>query len=58
MQKATKMKTSKKNLVRVNAQRNLFGQLIKLWEEHNLDMEKVMTYPLGPVSWPLATEDG
>ena len=58
LQKTTKMKTSEKNVVRVTAQRNLFGQLLVLSEENNLDMEKVMTYPLGPVPWALATADG
>ena len=45
----------KKELV---AERNVFGQLITIAMKHQLCMEKVMSYPLGPVPWSLATADG
>ena len=36
----------------------MFGQLLMLSTENNLDIRKVMEYPLGPVPWALATSDG
>ena len=34
-----------------------FGQLLVLSRKHNIDLNKVMTYPLNPVPWALATSD-
>ena len=39
------------------AARNVFGQLVLLALDHNIDMERVMRFPLGPVPWALATVD-
>ncbi|GFR95662.1 hypothetical protein ElyMa_000950000 [Elysia marginata] len=58
LQSTVKVKTSKKNEVKITAQRNLFGQLLMLSQENDLDIQKVMEYPLGPVPWALATPDG
>ena len=52
------MKTSKKQEVKLTAQRNIFGQLLVLSQENNIDLQKVLEYPLGPVPWSLATADG
>ena len=35
--------------------RNLFGQLLVL--SHDIDMEKVLRYPLSPTPWSLASPD-
>lgn len=40
------------------AQRNLFGQLLMVSQENNVDLAKVMMYPLNPFPWSLATSDG
>ena len=45
-------------MIKVTAQRNVFGQLLFLTQENNIDLLKVMAYPLGPVPWSLATADG
>lgn len=58
LQSTVKVKTSKKNEVKITAQRNLFGQLLMLSQDNDLDIQKVMEYPLGPVPWALATPDG
>ena len=59
MSKTAILKTSKtKQELKLKAQRNIFGQLLILSEENNLDLQKVMEYPLGPVPWSLATADG
>ena len=42
----------------LTAQQNVFGQLILLSLKHEICMERVNSYPLGPVPWPLATSDG
>ena len=44
--------------MKLTAQRNVFGQLLLLSQENNLDLQKVMEYPLGPVPWALGTADG
>ena len=45
-------------MVGVTAERNLFGQLLILSHENEVDLEKIMSCPLGPVLWALATPDG
>ncbi|GFR97965.1 hypothetical protein ElyMa_002758800 [Elysia marginata] len=57
LKKATTLKKDK-NVVKVKAQRNLFGQLLVLSQEHNIDLQKVLQYPLTPTPWSLATPDG
>ena len=51
------MKSTKKK-VKTKALRNLFGQLLVLSQEHDIDLEKVLKYPLSPVPWTMATPDG
>jgi uncharacterized protein YaaW (UPF0174 family) len=43
------------NLVEVKAAGNVFGQLLMLSEKNDIILEKTLTYPLGPVTWSLAT---
>ena len=50
--------TRPRNNKQLTAQRNVFGQLILLSVKHEICMERVNSYPLGPVPWPLATSDG
>ncbi|GFR97306.1 hypothetical protein ElyMa_004474500 [Elysia marginata] len=57
LKKATTLKKDK-NVVKVKAQRNLFGQLLVLSQEDNIDLQKVLQYPLTPTQWSLATPDG
>ena len=54
----TSVTSSSKKRTELVAKRNVFGQLILLAMKHELCMEKVMSYPLGPVPWSLATADG
>lgn len=35
----------------ITAERNVFGQLVVLASNHQLNMESVLSYPLGPVPW-------
>ena len=42
----------------ITAERNVFGQLLMLAIEHNISLERVLNFPLGPVPWALATSDG
>ena len=45
-QSAVKVKTSKKHEMEITAQRNLFEQLLMLSQDNDLDIQKVMEYPL------------
>ena len=58
LSKTVLLKTSKKQEVKITAQRNIFSQLLILSQDNNIDLQKVMEYPLGPVPWSLATADG
>lgn len=40
------------------AERNVFGQLVLLALEHDISLERALSFPLGPVPWSLATADG
>ena len=44
--------------MKLTAQRNVFSQLLLLSQENNLDLQKVMEYPLRLVPWALGTPDG
>jgi hypothetical protein len=51
--------TSAQNrLVEIRAERNIFARVLLLSQEREISLEKLMTYPLGPVPWALATADG
>ncbi len=54
----TSVTSSSKNRKNLVAERNVFDQLILLAMKHELCMKKVMSYPLVPVPWSLATADG
>ena len=47
-----------KNQITIKEQRNLFGQLLVLSQEHSVDLQKVLQYPLTPTLWYLASPDG
>ena len=57
-QKSVSVKTSKQQKVQIVAQRNIFGELLMLSTDHELDLQKVLAYPLSPIPWALATPDG
>jgi hypothetical protein len=52
------MMSSTNNAVKIAAQRNIFGQLLMLSQEHDISLESVMAYPMSPIPWALATADG
>ena len=45
-------------MLQIKAERNIFGQLVLLSVEHNIDLQVTLSYPLGPVPFSLATADG
>ena len=55
--KSAKVTRPRKNK-QLTAKRNVFGQLILLSLKHEICMERVNSYLLGPSPWPLATSDG
>ena len=42
----------------MQADRNLFGQMILVAENRKLKMSDVLAHPLGPLPWALASSDG
>ena len=44
--------------IEITAERNVFGQLVILALQHELSLERILSYPLGPVPWALATSNG
>ena len=53
-----KVKSSQNKMLQIKAERNIFGQLVVLSVEHNIDLQVTLSYPLGPVPYALATADG
>ena len=44
--------------MQIKAERNVFGQLVLLSVENNINLEVTLSYPLGVVPFSLATADG
>ena len=55
--KRRKLTTTQKKIVEIKVESNLFGQPVMLSEQHNISLDKTLSYPLGPVPWALATAD-
>ena len=53
-----KVKSTQNKMLQIKAERNIFGQLVVLSVEHNIDLQVTLSYPLGPVPYVLATADG
>ena len=56
--KSVKVTEQSKKTKQITAERNVFGQLILLAIENQISMERMLSFPLGPVPWALATADG
>ena len=52
------MTSSQNKISQIRAERNVFGQLVLLAIQHDVDLELTLSFPLGPVPWSLATADG
>ena len=52
------MTCSQNKITQVRSERNVFGQLVLLSIEHDLDVQLALAFPLGPIPWSLATADG
>jgi len=52
------MSASKKKTVEVKAERNLLGSLLMLSQKHEISLDRLFKYPLGPIPWALSTADG
>jgi len=49
--------TTQKKTIQVTAERNLLGRLLILSQQHEISLEKLLKYQLGPISWSTATSD-
>ncbi|GFS26387.1 hypothetical protein ElyMa_007052500 [Elysia marginata] len=49
---------SKTKEIQIKVQRNLFGKLLILSQDHDVNIEKVLSYPLSPTPRSFATPDG
>ena len=56
--KKVTIKAGKNQEVILKADRRLFAQMIVIAESRNLQMRDVLSHPLGPLPWSLATPDG
>ena len=55
---STKVTGQSKKSEQITAERYIFSQLVLLALEHHISMERVLSFLLGPVPWPLATAGG
>ena len=53
----TKVKSMGKDVV-LKADRGLFARMVLMAQNRQMDMRTVLSYPLGPLPWSLATTDG
>ena len=53
-----KVKNTKNKEMQIKVGRNIFGQLVLLSIEHNIDLQVTFLYSFGPVPFTLATADG
>ena len=58
LNKKVSVKAGQNQEVILKANRRLFAQMIVIAESRNLHMREVLSHPLGPLPWPLATPDG
>lgn len=56
--KRKKLTTTQNKIVEIKVERNLFGQLVMLSEQHDISLDKMLSFPLRPVPWTLSTADG
>ena len=55
--KSKKIVTKDKEIM-LKADKNLFGMITVISQNRNLDMKEVLSHPLGPIPWSLATSNG
>ena len=58
LHKKIKVSCTNRSNYNVKAQRNIFGQLLMLTMKRNIDLQKVISFPLSPVPFALGTPDG
>lgn len=56
--KRAKVSSASRNTKEITAERKIFEQLLMLAIMHDVDMSRVISFPLGRVLWALATADG
>ena len=54
--KSKKMVAKDKEIM-LKADKNLFGMMAVISHSRNFDMKEVLSHPLGPIPWSLATAD-
>ena len=57
MKKAVELKTKSK-VVQFSAQSDIFGKISLMQQNKKVELKNVFCYPLGPVPWALATNNG
>ena len=55
--KSKKIVTKDKEIM-LKADKNIFGMMTVISQSRSLDMKEVLSHPLGPIPWSLATSDG
>ena len=52
------LKSTQNKMTQIKAERNIFGQLVLLSVQNDIDFQVTLTYPFDPVPWSLASADG
>ena len=57
MNKKKQVKTNERSII-LKADRSLFGRIIVIAQERSLQMDYILSHPLGPLPWALSSADG
>ena len=57
MNKKKQVKTNERSII-LKADRSLFGRIIVIAQGRNLQMDYILSHPLGPLPWALSSPDG
>ena len=55
--KTNKVKTNERSII-LKADRSLFGRIIVIAQERSLQIDYILSHPLGPLPWALSSADG
>ena len=57
LRKSVKLKIEDK-VVQLTAEKNIFGRIVIMSQQRNIEMKEIFCYPLGPIPWALANSMG
>ena len=45
-------------VVQLTAEKNIFGRIVIMSQQRNIEVKEIFCYPLGPIPWALASSMG